>query len=89
MSLPDFTWREIIPGDHVINVGRTATSVNEKYYRLMAGQQMDECLRRTAMGNLKMYADGFDRELLNQFRAAPPAIPEKAIQWYLDNKSQR
>ena len=89
MSLPDFTWREIIPGDHVINVGRTATSVNEKYYRLMAGQQMDECLHRTAMGNLKMYADGFDRELLNQFRAAPPAIPEKAIQWYLDNKSQR
>ena len=86
MSLPDFTWREIVPGDRVLNVGRTATSVNEKYYRLMAGQQMDLCLQRTAIGNLKMYAEGFDLELLEQFRAAPPAIPEKALSWYLDNE---
>ncbi|QEG23654.1 hypothetical protein [Mariniblastus fucicola] len=82
MSLPDFTWREIVPGDRVLNVGRTATSVNEKYYRLMAGQQMDDCLRRTALGNLKMFAEGFDRELLKQFRAAPPEIPDNALDWY-------
>ena len=88
MSLPDFTWREIVPGDRVLNVGRTATSVNEKYYRLMAGQEMDECLRRTAIGNLKMYADGFDRELLNQFRAAPPEIPEKTLGWYAANHTR-
>ena len=54
MSLPDFTWREVVPGDRVLNVGSIATSVNEKYYRLMAGQEMDECLQRTALGNLKM-----------------------------------
>jgi len=84
MSLPDFTWREIVPGDNVLNVGRTATSVNEKYYRLIANQKMDSCLQRTAMGNLKMYADGFDRELLKQFRAAPPSIPKQALQWYRD-----
>ena len=82
MSLPDFTWREVVPGDRVLNVGSIATSVNEKYYRLMAGQEMDECLQRTALGNLKMYADGFDRDLLKQFRTAPPAIPEKALDWY-------
>ena len=87
MSLPDFTWREIVPGDRVLNVGRTATSVNEKYYRLMAGQEMDDCLQRTAIGNLKMYADGFDRELLKQFRAAPPAIPDQALDWYRNSKS--
>jgi len=38
------------------------------------------------MGNLKMYADGFDRELLKQFRAAPPAIPEKALEWYRNSR---
>jgi phenylalanine-4-hydroxylase len=87
MSLPDFTWREIVPGDRVLNVGSIATSVNEKYYRLMAGQTMDECLKRTAIGNLKMYADGFDRELLKQFRTAPPEIPDQALQWYRDVNS--
>lgn len=82
MALPDFTWREIVPGDRVLNVGRTATSVNEKYYRLMADQQMDACLHRTAIGNLKIYADDFDHELLKQFRAAPPSIPDKALDWF-------
>jgi len=86
MSLPDFTWREIVPGDRVLNVGRTVTSVNEKYYRLMADQEMDECLRRTALANLKMYDEGFDLELLKQFRAAPPSIPDKSLVWYRDNR---
>ena len=89
MSLPDFTWREIVPGDCVLNVGRTATSVNEKYYRLMADQEMDECLRRTALGNLKMYDEGFDLELLKEFRAAPPPIPDKSLPWYRANVRKR
>ena len=86
MSLPDVTWREIVPGDRVLNVGRTAMSVNEKYYRLMADQEMDECLRRTALANLKMYDEGFDLELLKQFRAALPPIPDKSLPWYRENR---
>ena len=86
MSLPDFTWREIAPGDRVLNVGSIATSVNEKYYRLMADQEMDDCLRRTAIRNLAMFRDGFDRSLLNQFRVAPPDPPEKSLPWFDANR---
>ncbi len=68
MSLPDYTWREIVPGDQVIDVGTEAMSPNEKYYRLMANQPMDDCLRRTAIGNLNMYASGVSDDLLLQFR---------------------
>ncbi len=88
MSLPDFTWREIVPGDRVLNVGTIATSVNEKYYRLMAGQEMDQCLRRTAIRNLAMYRDGFDGELLNQFRVAPPDPPQKSLKWFDANRDE-
>lgn len=82
LALPDFTWREIVPGDRVLNVGRTVTSINEKYYRLMAGQQMDECQKRTALANLKMYSDGFDRELLKKLNVLPPEPPEAALPWF-------
>jgi phenylalanine-4-hydroxylase len=85
LSLPDFTWREIIPGDRVLNVGTTATSVNEKYYRLMAGQTMDECLKRTAIANLELINSGFDDVLMNQFRVQPPAIPDAAIDWFRES----
>ena len=85
--IPDFTWREIVPGDRVLNVGSIATSVNEKYYRLMAGQTMDECLTRTAMANLKMYAEGFDEALLKRFRATMPDIPEASLPWYRNQGS--
>ena len=83
MSLPDYTWREIVPGDRVINVGSQATSPNEKYYRLMAGQEQDECLQRTAIKNLEMYRDGISEELLSQFRSPPPKVP-KTIQYWFD-----
>ena len=46
--LPHHTWREIVPGDQVINVGTSLTSPNEKYYRLLAQQPLDDCLRRCA-----------------------------------------
>ena len=88
MCLPDFTWREIVPGDQVLNVGTVATSVNEKYYRLMADQEMDDCLRRTAIANLGRYADGFDVKLMEQFRVAPPLPPEKALAWFAKNRPQ-
>jgi phenylalanine-4-hydroxylase len=82
MSLPDYTWREIVPGDHVIDVGREAMSPNEKYYRLMANQPMDDCLRRTAINNLKIYAAGMDEDLLHQFKVPPPDVPQFILDWF-------
>lgn len=82
MSLPDFTWREIVPGDRVIDVGTVMMSPNEKYYRLMAGQELDECLERTALKNLQMYQEGMSESLLSQFRALPPEIPSTVLDWY-------
>lgn len=81
-SLPDYTWREIVPGDHVINVGSVATSPNEKYYRLMAGQKQDDCLERTAIKNLHMYRAGIDIERLAQFKSPPPEIPQEVFDWF-------
>lgn len=86
MQLPDFTWREIVPGDHVVDVGSVAMSPNEKYYRLMAGQPMDECLTRAAIKNLRMMVDGFDRELLKELKQMPPEVPVEAIRWFESNR---
>jgi len=85
-SLPDYAWREIVPGDRVINVGTAATSPNEKYYRLMAGQPLDECLKRTAIKNLEMYNDGISNELLSQFRQPPPDVPNEVMAWFASSK---
>ena len=87
-SLPDYTWREVVPGDRVINVGSIVTSPNEKYYRLMAGQKMDDCLRRTAIKNLHMYRNGLSDELLSQFRALPPEIPKEVSEWFEVNHAR-
>jgi phenylalanine-4-hydroxylase len=87
MSLPDFTWREIVPGDDVIDVGTDATSPNEKYYRLMAGQELDECLRRTAIKNLDMYAKGINEKLLKQFKTPPPTVPQQIIDWFVASQT--
>ncbi len=81
-SLPDFAWRDIVPGDRVINVGSVATSPNEKYYQLMAGQPLDDCMKRTALANLEMYRIGISDEILSQFRALPPTIPQEVLDWY-------
>jgi phenylalanine-4-hydroxylase len=81
-SLPDYTWREIVPGDHVINVGSVAMSPNEKYYRLMAGQKLDDCLQRAAIKNLQMYRDGISPETLAQFKSPPPKIPQEILDWF-------
>jgi len=53
-NLPHHSWREIVPGDTVLNVGSEMTSPLEKYYRLLAGQGLDDCLRRAAIRNLRM-----------------------------------
>ena len=86
MDLPDFTWREILPGDRVIDVGTAMMSVNEKYHRLMAGQEMDECLTRTAIKNLNLYRDGLSSDLLAQFQQMPNEVPQEAARWFDENR---
>ncbi len=82
--LPHFTWREIAPGDTVLQVGREYTSIQEKYLAWMADHPMDECLTRTAQRNLRMASRGcFDRlELAEFYRVAPPHIPIDALNLY-------
>ena len=53
-QLPHYTWREVVPGDDIINVGTVVTSPNEKYFRLMTDQPLDICLTRAAVRNLQM-----------------------------------
>ena len=77
--LPHHTWTELVPGDEVFNVGQTLTSPNEKYYRFIAGQPLDECQQRTALRNLSLASipESFDSELEREFIRALPAIPEE------------
>ncbi len=78
-DLPHHTWREIVPGDNVINVGTILTSPNEKYYRLLARQPLDECLQRAAIRNLRLYAAGLDIDTgeKQMFMDALPPIPDE------------
>lgn len=90
MELPHYTWREIVPGDEVIDVGRVAVAPNEKYFRLMTNLPIDECLTRAAIRNLRMYADGIPSGLLDPFKVQPPEIPPAVIEWFkeADNNGQ-
>ena len=51
----------------------------------MAGQKQDECLQRTAIKNLHMYRGGLSDELLSQFKALPPKVPEEVLEWFDEN----
>ena len=84
--LPHYTWREVVPGDDIINVGTVVTSPNEKYFRLMTDQPLDLCLTRAAVRNLQMTVDGFDQELLNQLKSMPPEIPPCVVEWFRANR---
>ncbi|MEZ6095804.1 MAG: hypothetical protein R3C03_16495 [Pirellulaceae bacterium] len=83
MELPHFTWREVAPGDEVLNVGVTTTSTNEKYLRLMLDDPIDECLTRTAERNLNLIINGFDE--VNGYpglKVVPAKVPSKVIDWF-------
>ena len=84
MELPHYTWREIAPGDNVINVGQIATSTNEKYLRLMAGVPVDACLTRAAIRNLRMTVAGLPGERLAAFKSPPAEIPPEVVRWFRD-----
>ncbi|MCP4079922.1 MAG: hypothetical protein P8I27_06305 [Pirellulaceae bacterium] len=80
-NLPHHTWRELVPGDTVLNVGATMMSSLEKYYRLLADQDSDPCIRRTAIRNLRMYANGIatNRSRDVAFLKELPTVPSKLI----------
>lgn len=84
-NLPHHTWRELVPGDEVINVGTTVTSPNEKYFRLVAKQPLDDCLYRAAIRNLRMFQQGLNPVDASEveFVKALPEIPS----WILEQFS--
>ena len=48
----------------------------------MSDQPVDDGLTRTAIRNLRMYAEGFDVSKLKAFKVALPEVPEAAIEYY-------
>ncbi|HMP79306.1 MAG TPA: hypothetical protein PKD54_07635 [Pirellulaceae bacterium] len=76
-----YTWREIAPGDRVLHVGNVMVSANEKYWRLLAGCPVDECLTRAAIRNLRMVTQPtFDPEQGDRWLRAPmPSIPPAVV----------
>jgi phenylalanine-4-hydroxylase len=89
--LPHFGWRDVVPGDRILNLGRVGTSVNEKYYRLMAHEPMDDCMKRTAIRNLRLYHHGMDQTFEGKpidldciWRAPTPEVPPDAVQWFTE-----
>jgi phenylalanine-4-hydroxylase len=83
-QLPHFTWREIVPGDQVLNVGKVTVGPNEKYLRLMAGVPIDECLTRAAIRNLRIMAQhpAKLKEFQSAFSVPPPEVPTEIIEWF-------
>ncbi len=83
-GLPHFSWRDLVPGDRVLQVGQTAVSTNEKYFRLMADVRCDDCLTRTAIRNLRWFtrrsSDG--SELCNTWSGPVAPIPDRVLQWF-------
>ncbi len=75
MRLPHHTWRELVPGDNVVNVGKVASNPNEKYGRLITGLPIDECCERAAVRNLTLFAKP-DRWTLPEDREFIEALPE-------------
>ncbi len=84
MRLPHYTWREIVPGDKVLNVGRAAQSPNEKYWQLMADQPVDDCLFRAAVRNLRLLQRGLDPavKLDTTWSASMPIVPQSVRDWF-------
>jgi phenylalanine-4-hydroxylase len=83
-KLPHFSWRDIAPGDRVLNVGESAISTNEKYLRLMCDQLCDDCLTRAAIRNLRLMVHGLDPsiDLQSIWRGPTATVPAGLIDWF-------
>lgn len=90
-KLPHFSWRDIAPGDRVLNVGESAVSTNEKYLRLMCNQLCDDCLTRSAIRNLRLVVHGLDPnvDIQRVWRGPIASIPEGVVEWFLQNDKQQ
>lgn len=82
--LPHYTWREIVPGDRVLNVGAVVHSPNEKYWQLMAGRCTDHCLERAAIRNLRLLQRGLDEGvcLETAWSGPMPPVPGTVREWF-------
>lgn len=85
-KLPHFSWRDIAPGDTIVNLGESAISTSEKYLRLMCDQPLDECVTRTAIRNLRMYHRGLKPEInLDEVWRRPLAgISPSLLNWFVE-----
>ncbi len=83
-KLPHFSWRDIAPGDCVLNVGEAAISTNEKYLRLMCNQLCDDCLTRTAIRNLRLLLHGIDPriDMQSTWRGPVAEVPSGILDWF-------
>lgn len=81
-KLPHHTWREIVPGDEVINVGKVMTSPNEKYCRLISNQAQDDCLNRAAIRNLQVFRSGLTPESTSEVDFVKSLV--RVPQWVMD-----
>lgn len=83
-KLPHFSWRDVAPGDSVVNFGESAISTSEKYLRLMCDQFLDECVTRTAIRNLRIYQRGLapDVDLDNCWRRPIATVPASLLTWF-------
>jgi len=90
-KLPHFSWRDIAPGDRILQVGESAVSTNEKYLRLMSDQLCDDCLTRTAIRNLRLLQHGLDPSLdLNSLWSGVIApVPPGVIDWFKQIDSEK
>lgn len=90
-KLPHFSWRDIAPGDRILQVGESAVSTNEKYLRLMCDQLCDDCLTRTAIRNLRLLQHGLDPSLdLNTLWSGVIApVPAGVIDWFKQIDSEQ
>ena len=90
-KLPHFSWRDIAPGDRVLNVGESAVSTNEKYLRLMCNQLCDDCLTRTAIRNFRLMVHGLDPsiDLQSVWRGPMASVPEGWIDWFRSEEEKQ
>lgn len=94
--LPHFSWRDIVPGDRILNIGRVATSTNDKYYQFLSGECVDDCLLRCAVRNRILSSHNIDPldngarlQLDSVWQSPIPDIPSAMLRISPEEASQK